>query len=181
MNIKHIELVTEAKRFLKEEYDMELTVPIEFNTRLKRCLGRFRFNKVNGENVPLKIEMSVEFMKVHPKENILDVLRHELVHYALCAKGLPEAHFSDGDSVFENELKRLNVSRTRHYTGKYGKLHHYTCNSCGAEFKRKRRITATARCSCSLDSKIIYNGEIEYNHEGELVTVASMAKEDKDD
>jgi len=175
MNVKHFELVEEAQKFLNENYEMELGVPIEFNTRLKRCLGKFRYKRSGGKSIPWKIEMSVEFMKVHPKEHILDVLRHELVHYALCAKGYTEAQFSDGHFVFESELKKLGVSRTHTY-GVYGKMHHYSCDKCGTEWKRQRRIAATARCTCSIHSRIIYHGEVEFDHEGK--EVASMAKEE---
>lgn len=174
MNIKHIELVEEANKFLKEHFDMELGVPIEFNTRLKRTLGMFRYNRKNGKPVPLKIQMSVQFMKVHPKEHILDVFRHELVHYALCAKGYTESQFSDGHQIFESKLKELKVSRTHTY-GAYGKMHHYSCSLCKTEFKRQRRIAATSRCTCSIHSKIIYHGEIELDHEGK---VASQTKEE---
>jgi SprT-like protein len=169
MNVKHIELVEEAQRFLKENFEMELGVPIEFNTRLKRTMGMFRYKRVNKKPVPAKIQMSVEFMKIHPKEHIMDVLRHELVHYALCAKGYTESQFSDGHHVFESTLKKLNVSPTRTY-GAYGKMHLYSCSMCKTEFKRQRRIPATSRCTCSVHSKIIYHGEIELDFEGKVAS-----------
>lgn len=158
MNIKYIELVSVAKDFLHTNYNLELKIPIEFNTRVKKAFGRFLFkeNKRTNEKTPLKIEMSVDFMMSHPKDHIIDVFKHELVHYALCALGKP---FADNHPIFESELKRLNVTRTHTYQYA-GDLHKYSCEICGNEFKRKRRLNQFARCGCSVHSKLIYMGII---------------------
>lgn len=161
MNIKHYELVAEANTFLQDNYELKLEVPIVFNTRLKRALGRMVFNKSMNGNKPIKIEMSTDFIMNHPKDHIIDVLKHELVHYALCVLKKP---FSDGDFYFEKELKRLGVSRTKTY--KYlGQLHLYICKNCGGKFERKRKLNEHARCNCSVGPNLEYKGIINKTEE----------------
>ncbi|HLO11565.1 MAG TPA: SprT-like domain-containing protein [Pseudoneobacillus sp.] len=154
MNVKHFELVNEAKGFLNTHFGLDLSVPIEFNTRMKRCLGRFLFSKKLGENVPLKIEMSVDFMQSHPREHIYDVLKHELVHYALCVMKRP---FDDGHPVFEGELRKLGIKSTHSYQVA-GSVHKYVCERCGKEYERKTRLNKFARCGCSIHSNLNYLG-----------------------
>lgn len=155
MNIKHHELVEVANEFLKN-YDMELGIPIEFNSRLKRACGRFVYKKFGIDYIPYKIQMSVDFMLNHPKEHIIDVFKHELVHYALCAAGKP---FNDGDKYFEDELKKYNISRTHSYQY-LGDLHVYVCKNCNSTIERKRKIPKTAYCACSMGPNLEYKGII---------------------
>lgn len=170
MNVRHFELVREANKFLMENYNTELMIPIEFNTRLKRVFGRMCYKKKNGQYIPEKIEMSVDFMQTHPKEHIIDILKHELVHYVLCEKQLP---FNDGDKVFEDELKRLGVSRTHtyHYLGD---VHHYECKNCGKTYERKRKLVKTAYCMCSVGPNLEYKGIVTKELELELGKMKEM-------
>jgi hypothetical protein len=102
-----------ARKFLKETYGLELNIPININSRLSRALGRFRHYPRTGQ--PLDIEISRSVIENHGEEATIDVLKHELVHYALFTLNKP---FADGHPVFENELKRLGVSRTHTYQKK---------------------------------------------------------------
>lgn len=154
MNIRHFELVSEADVFLKENFNLQLTVPIEFESRIKKVLGRCIFNKINKEYIPEKIQISVDLVKNYPKEIIIDVLRHELVHYAMCIQKRP---FFDGDREFENELNKLGIKSTRSYKI-MGDVHNYHCSLCGNKFTRKRKLSKFAKCSCSLNSVLIYDG-----------------------
>jgi SprT-like protein len=152
MKIKHFEMVELANNFLEENFDMKLEIPIEFNTRIKRVFGRFTYEPRTRK--ALKIQMSVDFMLSHPHEHIIDVLKHELVHYALFSKGLPH---KDGDYTFESTLKRLGINRTHTYQY-LGEVHQYTCINCGSVFQRKRKIAKTARCGCSHGENLRYDG-----------------------
>lgn len=152
MNIKHFELTQIANDFLVN-YDMELTIPIQFNTRLKKVLGRFISSRKAG---PIKIEMSVDFIQSHPKEHIIDVFKHELVHYALCHKGLP---FDDGHPVFERELLKHSIKSTHSYEY-LGEVHRYTCEQCNKTFDRKRKLVKTAFCGCSKGPNLKYEGTV---------------------
>lgn len=160
MKVKHYELMQIAEQFLKQ-YEMELTIPVEFNTRLKKVFGRFVYNNKRGERKPLKIEMSVDFLLSHPKEHIIDVFKHELVHYALFCKGLPH---SDGQWTFENELRKNGVNSTHHYQY-LGELHRYICINCNKTFDRKRKLVKTAFCNCSKGPNLEYKGIVVKEHD----------------
>lgn len=163
MNIKHYELVAVASEFLKN-YEMTLDVPIEFNSRLKRVLGRVIIRKKNGIYIPEKIEMSIDFMKAHPKENIIDVMKHELVHYALATKQLP---FKDGETLFESELKKYGIKSSGAYSY-LGAMHRYTCTNCNKNFDRKRKLTLGSSCTCSKAPNLDYIGIIQKEYDPEL-------------
>jgi SprT-like protein len=171
MNVKHSELVEISNNFLKENYDMELTVPIRYNARLKRAFGRFMYSKTKPIVTPKVIEMSTTFLQNHPKEHIIDVLLHELVHYALSQKGLP---FTDGHPTFENELKKHGISSTHTYEY-LGEMHKYVCDNCGHVYTRKRRLAKTASCGCSSYPNLNYEGVIKKTYE-DLASVASETK-----
>ena len=100
--------------------------------------------------------MSIDFMLSHPREHIIDVFKHELVHYALCVKKMP---FSDGDWHFENELKKYGISSTNSYKLR-GEHHKYICCNCGKIYERKRQLSKTAFCGCSSSPNLKYQGII---------------------
>jgi SprT-like protein len=171
MNIKHYELIEIAKNFLSENYNLELEIPVSFNTRLKRVFGRLIIKKSRGVSTPVEIQMSVDFMSSHPKQHIIDVFKHELVHYALCKKGLP---FFDGHPTFESELKKLNINSTQtyHYLGE---MHKYTCKNCGKNIERKRKLVKTAYCICSDGPNLEYKGVINKQYEGQPGEMVSFS------
>lgn len=132
-NMNTIEMTNFAKDFLKKNYQMNLEIPISMNGRLKRVLGRFRFQNKK----PLRIEMSRNFVEYSTKDEVIDVLKHELIHYALYAKGLP---YKDGEAYFEGELKKHNSSPTRTFKPR-GQMVIYQCQTCGNEYPRSRRLS----------------------------------------
>lgn len=102
-----------AKEFLEKNYSTNLTVPIKISGRLTSTGGYFQYRRLHGnEKQPIKIDISERFIAsaIHDGkeglEAILDVLHHELVHYALCKQG---KKFHDGDEDFESELARLDI------------------------------------------------------------------------
>jgi len=137
-----------AEKFLKETYGMSLSVPLELNGRLKRACGRFVYYVRSGE--PKVVEMNKEFVENNEPVVVLDVLRHELVHYALFMQGKPHA---DGHPVFEKELKRLGIvsQKTIDQYTIASKMQIYGCADCNHEFKMTRRLRnngANHRCNC---------------------------------
>ena len=108
-----------AKNFLRDNYGMVLNIPIKRNNRLSRAMGRF----IHTERKPVAIDLAGSLLDYNERETILDVLEHELVHYALFSKGLP---YHDGDDYFEESLKELGISATN-TTGMYKPLHFLTC------------------------------------------------------
>lgn len=122
-----------AKNWLKETYNLELEIPIYINNRLSRMLGYFKRER----DKPHSISIARRLIDYYGKEVTLDVLKHELIHYACYLLGKP---FGDGDWYFENELKKHGVSRTRTYKFK-GMAHVYSCQSCGkVTSERSRKI-----------------------------------------
>jgi SprT-like protein len=140
MKITVHQLTKIAEEFLKKEYDMELTVPIRFNGRLKTALGRAKFTRRGSfsDYKPERIELSKNLIANYTDEEIVDVLKHELVHYACFMLGKP---YDDGEKYFENELKRLGVVGTGVLKYK-GKMHVYACNQCKQTVAQRARKTS---------------------------------------
>jgi SprT-like protein len=151
------ELTRHAKEFLRKNYDMDLTVPITINPRLKSSLGRFVFSKS-----PNEIQIAGYVIKYADKSVILDTLFHECVHYALYMQGKP---FNDGDELFELELRRLGVSSTE--TNRVGLYVVLACEHCGETFETHNLsvkkypgayITSCCRAPIKVIGEKIYNG-----------------------
>lgn len=126
------QLTNFANKFLSENFDgMQLEVPIKINGRLTRALGRFKHYKAPKK--PIAIELAKDTIEYYELNEILDVLKHELVHYALYMQGKP---YKDGDYYFENKLKELGISATQVYEHK-GKVEVYACECDTYEYTRK--------------------------------------------
>ncbi|MCA6607463.1 SprT-like domain-containing protein [Bacillus safensis] len=72
------ELIAEAERFLAENYDMKLGIPIKRNNRLRNTLGWFQSSVKEGA---LDIEINGKLMDYASRSEVIDVLHHELIHY----------------------------------------------------------------------------------------------------
>jgi SprT-like protein len=137
-----------AKKFLKDNYNLDLVVPLQLNGRLNTCKGRFV--SYRGTKIPKVIELNKIFVEHNDPAVVLDVLRHELVHYALFMLNKPN---SDGHPVFENELKRLGVI-SQFAIDKYDivtKCQVYGCSNCKKEYTMARRLSGNGknhRCKC---------------------------------
>ena len=123
------------KEFLWENYKLELKIPISINGRLTSVMGRFTWKKYKGFTVdgrvgePVDIQISKKYLQYGSKDDIVDTIKHEAVHYALFVKGLPH---SDGDKHFEEELKRLGVTATETSSYKFPRnVRVYTCKCEG--------------------------------------------------
>lgn len=147
-----------ASEFLQENYNMELEIPININGRLSRALGRFDYYRHGRKAV--KIHISKKLVDYHPVEDVIDTLKHELVHYAVFSNNKGQEH-RDGHEVFESELKRLGIGRTGTLKGLHPK-HVYSCTGCNKpenEIKRNSRLNLkrnyTTRCC---DAPLKYEG-----------------------
>lgn len=145
-----------ADKFLAENYGMKLLVPLKLNGRLRTTCGRFVYTQYrNGSkpSVPKVVDLNKFFVKNNEPTVVLDVLRHELIHYALFMQGKPH---SDGHHVFENELKRLGVVSQRtidkyNITSKPVNVSIYQCDDCGNEYRTQRALSHDGRyhrCKC---------------------------------
>lgn len=121
-----------ARNFLRKEYNLELGIPITRNNRLRTSMGSF----VYSDEGAVGIEVAGFMFEYAAKDVMLDLLKHECVHYALYTLG---REYRDGYNEFESELKRLGISATE--TNKVGKYYTYECSKCGEEDdSRNRRL-----------------------------------------
>ena len=116
------ELTRHAEDFLVDNYGLTLDIPIVINNRLRSTLGSF----VHSGNEPVCIEIGGQVIKYGADEAILDILRHELIHYALSTLGKP---FDDGHPYFEAELRKHSVASTG--TNLIGLYYAANCAACG--------------------------------------------------
>lgn len=97
-----------AKDLCKEHWGLDLTIPVKINGRLRKLFARFTGALIyqNGKETrkPKSIDISSFASKHFKDEAIVDVLKHELCHYACFVNNKP---FKDGDVYFEMELKRV--------------------------------------------------------------------------
>lgn len=101
-----------AQVFLEKNFNMKLEIPIEICGRLTSSGGSFHLFDRKDRRESVKIKMSEKFIALalldeDGIEAIIDILGHELVHYALFEKGSTE--YSDGQKEFEETLARLNI------------------------------------------------------------------------
>jgi SprT-like protein len=152
MKLSMYQLQMYAKKFLKDNYNMDLVVPLELNGRLQTCCGRFISvrNRRSGESKPKIVELNKTFVENNEPTVVLDVLRHELVHYALFMQGRPN---SDGHPVFEGELRKLGIvsQKTIDQYQIASKKQVYACSDCSNTWKMTRKLKHNGRyhkCSC---------------------------------
>lgn len=161
------ELRKQANEFLQEHYSLELKIPIEVNNRLSVTMGALVFY----EDKPIVIEISGPVMKYGTKAAILDILKHELIHYALFILGKP---YFDGQTYFENELKKHGVKSTE--DGVIGKFLKFKCPECKEiGYSDKKRLMgnpeeySTFCCDAIIEpiSYVIFDGETETEYQEE--------------
>ena len=143
------ELLQYTRNFLNENYGLEFNVPLVINGRLKVTYGRFRYqiNRFTGEKKAVSVELNKTFIISNGKDDVLNILRHELIHYALFMLGKPH---SDGEAYFERELKKHNTYSQmdmKHVSLKscYKKMYSYECG-CGKKETSKNIARGTYSC-----------------------------------
>lgn len=148
------ELRSYSQDWLKENYGMDLKIPLNLNGRLTKTLGYFlhRINNRTGERTPVKLDISRHLVEKNNPDVVLDILKHELIHYVMFERGLP---FRDGDKEFENELALHGVvsQSTINKIEVVSKPQNYKVYECtgGHRFERRRKLShdgAYHRCHC---------------------------------
>lgn len=144
-----------CKKFLKEEFDLNLDIPVKINARLSKTLGFF--THYSGRGRAVELNFSKKLFEVYSMEDIIGVLKHECTHYALYELGKP---FHDGDEYFENYLKKVGASSTGTIRAKHP-MHTWECDTCSNKYvKHKKMNYSNSYCSgCGIGSKIIYLGK----------------------
>jgi len=153
------ELPEIATDFLRENYDMELGIPILRNNRLRTVMGRFI---ETYEGAADRIEIAGFMFEYGVREIIIDTLYHECIHYALFERGEPN---DDGHPHFEEELRRFGVGSTG--TNNVGLYVIYSCQKCGRKAKTRgkrllrdyhERVTRCCLAEIVIEGERIFNG-----------------------
>jgi SprT-like protein len=157
-----------ANEFLQTNYNMSMNIPLEINGRYKTKLGCFYHKRSIHQST--RIALSKSMYESGDTNKILDVLKHELIHYALYEKGLP---YKDGQSYFENELKKHGISSTGTY-GATGHRYVISCTKCNRiaqtwakrTQKLERILKQLDRCTCGrCNTKTLkYDGYIQFDN-----------------
>lgn len=103
-----------------------------FNNRLRTTGGRYLLRSHDIEINPLMLS---EF----DEENLVGVIKHELVHYHLHLNGLPYQH---RDTAFKQLLKDVSGARYAPKTSKRQVRHLYECGN-GHQMERQREVDVT--------------------------------------
>lgn len=115
-------------------FDRPFLDEVVFNYRLRTTGGRYLPNKK-------RIEINPKYLTELGIEELIGIIKHELVHYHLHIDGQPFGH---KDRAFKDLLKKTNSPRhcqpLPSEINKVVKLHHYKCKSCGQLYKRKRKV-----------------------------------------
>lgn len=138
------ELTSYAAEFLEENFNVQLSIPIQRNNRLRSTLGRYVM-EANGR--PKRIELSGNLLNYGSKESIHGVLRHECIHYAFHIRG---KNMQDGTPEFEQALEEFNAPSSN--TLKIGKYYIYECLHCNkrgeSRIKRIAQFPNNYRTNC---------------------------------
>ena len=124
MDQKQLNII--AADFLRNNYSLELTVPVKVNNQLKDTMGKFVHDNYEAQS----IDLSGLLIKHATDKIILDTLKYELIHYALYILKEP---YKSGDTRFESELYKQGVSSTR--SKLIGRLLQFECPKCKMEIE----------------------------------------------
>ena len=136
MNSLLIEIKENMKKFLLDNFNLTLDIPVRINGRLSKTGGQFVYYNKNlyGQKQAIKITIAKHALMDYPISSIIDIAYHECIHYALFTQDLP---FRDKDQYFIDTCNKLGVSL--HDSTPEHKYHVYTCGK-GCYIKRHRRL-----------------------------------------
>ena len=152
------DLYAEADRFLWENYRDILVVPIEIEEDFIFEEGAFECTRKSPRRI-----LIAEFVMIFADDDVvLDVLRHELVHYALHRRKEP---FADGHPHFESELERHGIASSG--STMIGIYHLYECTACHKEIPHYQKADVNNKkivthcCEAPFEDKkqvMVYSG-----------------------
>ncbi|HJV47393.1 MAG TPA: SprT-like domain-containing protein [Bacillota bacterium] len=140
-----------------------LSIPLLWNGRLTRCMGRFVYRGQGKKREPIKIEMSKYAAGFIDREIFIAVLLHEMCHYHLYIRDMP---FQDHHPVFEKELLRVGAitTNTVHLPEKVYQL---TCQKCKRKLGMLRRFNPqkyrSSCCGAEISREEIWIGSFQYD------------------
>lgn len=105
LKMDQLQIESYCRKFLMDNYNIELDIPVLINSRLSRRLGQFvsSLNTTTGVSKALRIEFSKKYLENGRLEDIISTIKHECIHYALYSLNKP---YKDGEPLFESELRK---------------------------------------------------------------------------
>jgi len=152
-----------AEKLSQHFWGQPIGIPVEWNGRLTRSMGRFVYRVKGKQREPLKIEMSKHAAQFIDREIFIAVLLHELCHFHLFCKGQP---YHDHHPHFERELLRVGAisTNTVRLPEKVFQLH---CTKCGQNLGMVKRMNPDRYRSTCCQAKIKkvekWVGEFQYD------------------
>ena len=120
-----------SKKYFHKEFHHQIT----YNSRLKSSGGRYILKTGN-------IEINPKVETILGKDVLIGVIKHELCHYHLHQEG---KGFRHQDRDFKMLLQQVGGHRFVERMEPFRYI--YSCKSCGATFRRMRKIDTTKfRC-----------------------------------
>lgn len=150
-----------SKKFVEDNYNIELILNFKQNNRLKRSLGRFIHSR-RKIDLPIVggLELSGQTLKYMSIEEIYGVVKHELIHYSLYCLDKP---CDDKDTYFINECKKHNAPITGDY--RLPIKHEYTCEK-GCHIALSKKLSSRKKYVCTIhNSRLHYEGKFHENGE----------------
>lgn len=133
-----------TRKFLLEEYSLQLEVPILINNRLESTYGNVKFfmdsdGKIRGIDC---IEFHPGILQSNRYRVIDNLIKHEAIHYALLVQN---KGYGEDDEDFVNELIRHKVGSCDLKLKK--RFYIYKCTGCGSiKDVSRRKISRVKRC-----------------------------------
>lgn len=156
MNEHVQQLIDDTLNWMETTFDFKPTITIKRNNRLSRVLGRFISTY---DRRPLRIELSGRLVDYYDDNIIVDVLKHELIHYMLCVQGKP---YSDRSHEFIKTCKANGVSLTNTIGDSNNPnevFHHYSCE-CRSDIRKARKLARNRTYAClKCKGKLVYLGK----------------------
>jgi SprT-like protein len=143
-------LLTLANKLSQHFWKKECTIPVVWNGRLKKAMGRFLFSYQGKKRIPVRIEMSKHAAQFINREIFIAVLLHELCHYHLFIQGHP---FDDHHPLFEKELGRVGAISTNTVQIPQ-KGFELICSQCQQTIGTRRRMNTSRYLSGCCKAKI---------------------------
>lgn len=110
-----------------------------FNNRLRTTGGRYLLKSHN-------IEINPKQLLTFGEQAVIDIIKHELVHYHLHLEGKGYKHRDKDFKVLSQEVGAPRFCEM--IPSVQGYKYTYTCEKCGQKYHRKRRVnTNKYRCS----------------------------------
>lgn len=139
-------------KWLKKHYNVELTHDIIINGRLSRAMGRVITGYYGIKSIELSDKIIIDYRLSGDSTNMIGVLKHELIHYALYKLNLP---YMDKNKYFKDECIKHNAPLSVKSMMKLA--YNYECEN-GHKIYRNRKIDSN-KFICECGSKITFKGK----------------------